>query len=89
MNRNRIVDFPPKPRNAHLARIMRRMNLREESGTGWNIFVVFSGDKCVRLTERKTSLLNLRVLERSDSQLFEFEVSPSQDRNTGLKMPAC
>lgn len=85
MNQNRIVDFPPKPRNAHLARIMRRLNLREESGTGWGIFVVFSKDK----TERKTSLLNLRVLERSDSQLFEFAVSASQDSNTGLKMPAC
>lgn len=85
MNQNRIVDFPTKPRNAHLARIMRRLNLREESGTGWGIFVVFSKDK----TERKTSLLNLRVLERSDSQLFEFAVSASQDSNTGLKMPAC
>ncbi len=36
VNRNRIVDFPPKSRNEHLARIMRRMNLCEELGTGWD-----------------------------------------------------
>lgn len=36
VNRNRIVDFPPKSRNEHLARIMRRMSLCEELGTGWD-----------------------------------------------------
>lgn len=40
---NRIIDNPPKSRNEKLSRLMRRFNLCEELGTGW--------DKIVSATE--------------------------------------
>ena len=40
---NRIIDSPPKSRNEKLSRLMRRFNLCEELGTGW--------DKIVTTTE--------------------------------------
>ena len=36
---NRIIDNPPKSRNEKLSRLMRRFNLCEELGTGWDKIV--------------------------------------------------
>ena len=36
---NRIIDNPPKSRNEKLSRMMRRFNLCEELGTGWDKIV--------------------------------------------------
>lgn len=37
---NRIIDNPPKSRNEKLSRLMRRFNLCEELGTGWDKIVI-------------------------------------------------
>lgn len=36
----RIIDNPPKSRNEKLSRLMRRLNLCEELGTGWDKIVI-------------------------------------------------
>lgn len=37
---NRIIDNPPKSMNEKLSRLMRRFNLCEELGTGWDKIVI-------------------------------------------------
>ena len=60
---NRIIDNPPKSRNEKLSRLMRRFNLCEELGTGWDKIVIATeamqlpAPRMVRYTENTRVVL--------------------------------
>lgn len=58
VEKNRIIDLPPQSRNEHLARMMRRMRLCEELGTGW--------DRVVSLCEQN-QLPSPEIIQYEDS----------------------
>lgn len=58
VEKNRIVDLPPKSRNELLSKMMRRMHLCEELGTGW--------DRVVALCE-KNQLPSPEIIQYKDS----------------------
>lgn len=72
IEKNRIVDLPPRSRNVLLAKMMRRMHFCEELGTGWDRVV----EECeiaqlpspeIRETENST-----QVIIRSHVDFFEL-----------------
>lgn len=74
---NRIIDNPPKSRNEKLSRLMRRFNLCEELGTGWDKIVTeteamqLPAPKMIRYNE------NTRVILYSS---IPFAMIPKEER---------
>ena len=59
---NRIIDNPPKSRNEKLSRLMRRFNLCEELGTGWDKIVATTEEMQLPAPKMVTYAENTRVV---------------------------
>ena len=82
----RIIDNPPKSRNERLASLMRRMNLCEELGTGWDKIVLTS--EAAHLPAPKIELFeeNTRVTLYAETP---FNQLSAEDRLWACYLHAC
>lgn len=86
VDRLRIIDNPPKSRNEQLASLMRRMNLCEELGTGWDKIVLTS--EAAHLPAPKIELFeeNTRVTLYAETP---FNQLSGEDRLWACYLHAC
>lgn len=73
---NRIIDNPPKSRNEKLSRLMRRFNLCEELGTGWDKIVTETEAMQLPAPKMVTYAENTRVVLYSN---IPFTMIPREE----------
>ena len=74
---NRIIDNPPKSRNEKLSRLMRRFNLCEELGTGWDKIVATTEEMQLPAPKMVTYAENTRVVLYSN---IPFAMIPREEK---------
>ena len=74
---NRIIDNPPKSRNEKLSRLMRRFNLCEELGTGWDKIVTETEAMQLPAPKMVTYAENTRVVLYSN---IPFTMIPREEK---------